>query len=472
MSLALPLPLLTEHTRPLLTEHTRLTPYLDALQTQDQDAFQTQDRNALQKQVSGGGVVIYQTTNTLYQSDILNILCDQLQDESRISDIPPMKPRANELYLIRSEHEDDWKCDQYQWINYGNSSVTMGNKILKKKFYKIKLPGMKTNNAKTKKRPVGSLDFKRTAYYFEDNKTLVLVYYEGDETVYVPTHHGNSKKTASEFARTAPSVLRRIENALQSGDKTTMDIYRESVCDLAVPGTHQGILNVRNVKQVENIVRKVNEDKRISKDDVYNLVLLAYHLEGLIHEVTVFPDLTSIIALSDMISIVNQLLDVNTTDDIPFVFFYDTTFKLASLFPKLNKKAIPFVTDREPGLVNAIKKNFSNCDVVMCWNHLINDFKFNLQKMGAGSDNIAVYVSNVRELLRSSSEQGYEERKKLLLSKWSQGVYSYFMKVEKDILKHCGKWIIEKYPNLYDPFSGLTNNPCESIHERCDQTLK
>ncbi|VDI35357.1 Hypothetical predicted protein [Mytilus galloprovincialis] len=416
MSLVLPLPLLTEHTRPLLTEHTSLTPYLYA--------FQTQDRNALQKQVSGGGVVIYQTTNTLYQSDILNILCDQLQDESRISDIPPMKPRANELYLIRSEQEDDWKCDQYQWINDGNSSVTMGNKILKKKFYKIKLPGMKTNNAKTKKRPVGSLDFKRTAYYFEDNKTLVLVYYEGDETVYVPTHHGNSKKTASEFARTAPSVLRRIENALQSGDKTAMDIYRESVCDLAVPGTHQGILNVRNVKQVENIVRKVNEDKRISKDDVYNLVLLAYHLEGFIHEVTVFPDLTSIIALSDMISIVNQLLDVNTTDYIPFVFFYDTTFKLgdfyvsplvfrniifenepimpvafliharkkekvhskffdfvASLFPKLNKKAIPFVTNREPGLVNAIMKNFSNCDVVMCWNHLINDFKFNLQKM-------------------------------------------------------------------------------------------
>ncbi|VDI68699.1 Hypothetical predicted protein [Mytilus galloprovincialis] len=75
---------------------------------------------------------------------------------------------------------------------------------------------MKTNNAKTKNRPVGSLDFKRTAYYFEDNKTLVLVYYEGDETVYVPTHHGNSKKTASEFARTAPSVLRRTPKQLKT----------------------------------------------------------------------------------------------------------------------------------------------------------------------------------------------------------------------------------------------------------------
>jgi hypothetical protein len=84
------------------------------------------------------------------------------------------------------------------------------------------------------------------------------------------------------------------------------------------------------VKQVENIVRKVNEQKRISKDDIYNLVL-AYHMEGYIHEVTVFPDLTAVIALPEMISLVNQLLDV-TTADVPFIFFYDTTFKLGDFY--------------------------------------------------------------------------------------------------------------------------------------------
>ncbi|CAG2220248.1 unnamed protein product [Mytilus edulis] len=152
---------------------------------------------------------------------------------------------------------------------------------------------MKTNNAKKKKRPVGSLDYKLTAYYFKDNKKFVLVYYEGDETVYVPTHHGNSKKTDSELARTA----------LQS----------------------------------------------------------------------------------DMISIVNQLLDVKN-NDIPFVFFYDTTFKLGDFYvsPQVFRNII---FEEEP-------------------------------------INIAVYVSHVRELLRSPSEQGYEERKKLLVSKFSQGVYS------------------------------------------------
>lgn len=47
--------------------------------------------------------------------------------------------------------------------------------------------------------------------------------------------------------------------------------------------------------------------------------------------------------------------------------------------------------------------------------------------MGFASDNIAVYVSHVRELLRSPSEQGYEERNKLLVSKFSQGVYSLIL---------------------------------------------
>ncbi|CAC5412487.1 unnamed protein product [Mytilus coruscus] len=36
--------------------------------------------------------------------------------------------------------------------------------------------------------------------------------------------------------------------------------------------------------------------------------------------------------------------------------------------------------------------------------------------------------------------------------------------MEKDILFHCGKWIINKYENLYDPFSGVTNNACESMN--------
>ena len=176
--------------------------------------------------------------------------------------------------------------------------------------------------------------------------------------------------------------------------------------------------------------------------------------------------MTAVIALPEMISLENQLLDVNTEDDVPFIFFYDTTFKMgdfyvsplvfrniifenspimpvaflihgrkkkkvhsrffefvSSGFPKLNRKCVPFVTDRDTELVNAIDKNFPNCDVIMCWSHLINDFKFNLQKMGADHTNIAVYVTNIKELLRCSSEE-YTEKKTVLTSKWSKPIVS------------------------------------------------
>lgn len=52
-----------------------------------------------------------------------------------------------------------------------------------------------------------------------------------------------------------------------------------------------------------------------------------------------------------------------------------------------------------------------------------------------------------------------------LASKWTASVKSYFDKYMKsDLLKYSGRWIIEKIPGLYDPYSGITNNPSESIN--------
>ncbi|CAC5367851.1 unnamed protein product [Mytilus coruscus] len=137
---------------------------------------------------------------------------------------------------------------------------------------------------------------------------------------------------------------------------------------------------------------------------------------------------------------------------------------VASSFPKINKTSVPFVTDREIGLVNAIRKNFPACDVLMCWNHLVKDLKFNLQQMGADQANTALYVSHLKDLLRCDSEAEYMTLKDDLIRKWSKPVVVYFEKMEKDILTHSGKWVIDKYQNLYDPFSGITNNACESMN--------
>jgi hypothetical protein len=51
------------------------------------------------------GVIVYAVTDQLHQSDIMRILSNP--DTSRISDVPPAKPKANEVYLVRSKNEND-----------------------------------------------------------------------------------------------------------------------------------------------------------------------------------------------------------------------------------------------------------------------------------------------------------------------------------------------------------------------------
>ncbi|CAC5366797.1 unnamed protein product [Mytilus coruscus] len=80
----------------------------------------------------GGGVTVYSVKDHIHQSAIVDILTDP--DTSRTSDMPPAKPKGNEVYLIRSDNHDDWKCDQYQWLHYGSKSVTINSVVLEKKF--------------------------------------------------------------------------------------------------------------------------------------------------------------------------------------------------------------------------------------------------------------------------------------------------------------------------------------------------
>ena len=52
-------------------------------------------------------------------------------------------------------------------------------------------------------------------------------------------------------------------------------------------------------------------------------------------------------------------------------------------------------------------------------------------------------ATNIKELLRCNSEEEYTEEKTVLRNKWSNPIVSYFQKLERDILKHCGKWGID-----------------------------
>jgi hypothetical protein len=52
-----------------------------------------------------------------------------------------------------------------------------------------------------------------------------------------------------------------------------------------------------------------------------------------------------------------------------------------------------------------------------------------------------------------------------ITSKWSEPAVSYFEReLKSDIIKHAGKWLLEEFDGLYDPYSGITNNLSESYN--------
>jgi hypothetical protein len=123
------------------------------------------------------------------------------------------------------------------------------------------------------------------------------VHYLGDETIYKPMAHGNSKHE-TEFKRTMSSVIDKMKSEEGGANK----VYRKMICTDQVDGNMQGIANPRNTKQVKNVQQKKKEDSMLSRDDLYNLIQLSSHLNGFVKHVTLYPDLVCIINLPEVIT--------------------------------------------------------------------------------------------------------------------------------------------------------------------------
>ena len=131
--------------------------------------------------------------------------------------------------------------------------------------------------------------------------------YISDETVYKPRPHGNAKdKRGSENRRTAPSVLKEINEQLKSGSSVT-STYTNLVRECNQSNV-QGVLNPRNRKQVRNAQKQIKARQQRSRDDIYNLFALALELDDFIWQTDIFPNLDSIIGLKGIMDIFNDLL--------------------------------------------------------------------------------------------------------------------------------------------------------------------
>lgn len=94
--------------------------------------------------------------------------------------------------------------------------------------------------------------------------------------------------------------------------------------------SYQGVSNPRNINQVRMQQKQVRTRRQISQDQIYNSLQLAYHLEGFVQKISIFPDLVIVLGLQDLLQELNKVLLVKS--DEPVVISYDTTFNLGDFY--------------------------------------------------------------------------------------------------------------------------------------------
>ena len=149
-------------------------------------------------QVGSGHPLPYMSSIDELNKDVIGSILNN-PDESKVITLPPVKPKGGDIFVIRSEHVDDWKCDQYMWMRDGLRKFQHKDVEVSKINYKLWLPGVEINYGR--KRPNYSLQFKKLGHWLHSDSHLVLVHYLGDETIYKPMTHENSKHD-TEFKRT------------------------------------------------------------------------------------------------------------------------------------------------------------------------------------------------------------------------------------------------------------------------------
>ena len=206
----------------------------------------------------------------------VSVLAKMLQSPvlELVSTTQPVKPKGGEVYVLdftsEPDRKDDSRVDKYRWrqdsVRKYPVPSTPDVTLIKTYFYMV------VSDAAGKLQT--SAKFKKYISYLSTEPLMQAVEYIGDESLYVPLPHGNSKDKDTEFVRTAPSVMNEIKQSVKHN--SAGNVYKKMVvqCDSAEA---QGVLNPRNLSQIKNISKNQKAKKRISRDDLYNLIQLAYH---------------------------------------------------------------------------------------------------------------------------------------------------------------------------------------------------
>lgn len=384
---------------------------------------------------------------------------------------------------------DDWRCDQYRWINRGVHKLPSNSPLVKKFYFIIDTP------------QGPSTLFKRHAYQLIGKAEVTLVHYIGDESIGTNFPHRGSVEADKTFIRTLPSYLNKCKDLIKT--QKPSKVYKKEVSEMGASSVTE---KPRNVKQLANLRYQHLQEQRISHDTMFNIHEIAYDIPQFIWKIMTYPNLICIFGMKDLLQEADQVLTLQDPPS-PQLLSYDTTFKLGNfylssllirhtafkqrpcvpvlfmiherkltdthvdmfqeifkLIPSFSKAHVPIVTDREKAITNAIKRVMPNVRLVYCWNHILRDVRFWCRKHDAPSADISKYLEDMLELFRSSSPQLYESRLEEKMRQWDVTFQQFYMsEIHEDVDQSIGRQVLEGL-NIYNPYSGVTSNQSESMN--------
>lgn len=86
-----------------------------------------------------------------------------------------------------------------------------------------------------------------------------------------------------------------------------------------------------------------------------------------------------------------------------------------------------------------------------------------LRSHGAPSDDVSVYLSDMRALFHLPTREEYTHRLKKMAQRWSAPFFDYYRTNIHPDIESIARWSIELH-GVYDPYSGVTNNQAEGIN--------
>lgn len=412
---------------------------------------------------------------------------------------PPIKPKGGEVFLylpFSQDEQDNYKCDQYRWLNSGPKEIPRKNPLVKKQYFIGKLPQGKTQA------------FQKHCYILVDEQRSpypVLLHYIGDETVMVDYPHGNAKKSSSAYYATAPSVRKDIANRSKTAMPTQIINSFKTVPDSPVISNEgevkdvNPVLTPRNKSQIRNIRRKQKisnkKEGAVKHEDLVTLHSLGTELVGFTHYVSTHPEFACIVGLNDFAVEIESLLKLTNNMLVftfhecykvgryyvtPFNFIHVTFTELPTIpcffllsdtcdffnyrkllqtaldnIPSLEGISTVVLTNQEYIFTTALSMTFPNWTHVYDWEILLGVARTFLRKLNLDVKDISLRIKQLKALMSSETLEDYRTELERLKKDWPMSFCDYYLQVLREPVEtKLGRWLLERY-KLFHPHTGI-----------------